>query len=90
MCQRHHPPPGSVTGGKRKKRREEGEVYRVKEGSVCVLLLVCLSGSPAWVALHLRTESASITGEAVQSPGPACQPLPPSTKRVNFSGGSAP
>lgn len=80
--------------------REAGEMYRdsVKEEGeeecarvvVCVLLLVCLSATLACVALHLRTESASITGEAIQSLGRGCHPLPSSTKRVNFSSGSAP
>lgn len=61
-----------------------------EEKGVCVLLLVCLSATPANVALHLRTESVSITGESIQSLGRACQPLPSNTKRVNFSSGSAP
>lgn len=96
MCQRHHPLPGSVTreeeeterGGRDTPRqREKGRRERM---CVCPLLLVCLNATPADVPLHLRTESVSITGEAIQSLGRACQPLPPSTKRVNFSGGSAP
>lgn len=69
--------------------KEEGEEDCARV-VVCVLLLVCLSATLACVALHLRTESASITGEAIQSLGRGCHPLPSSTKRVNFSSGSAP
>lgn len=104
MCQCHHPPPGSVTRGWEKKEEEAErggrDVLRQRERErqrgvcvrlcVCVLLLVCLSATLACVALHLRTESASITGEAIQSLGRGCHPLPSSTKRVNFSSGSAP
>lgn len=102
MCQRHHPLPGSVTRGWEEKEEETErggrDVLRQCERGrqrreyvcVCVIVLVCLSASPACVALHLRTESASITGEAIQSLGRACQLLPSSTKRVNFSSGSAP
>ena len=69
-----------------------------EDKDVCVCVCVCpsisalpsISASPAHVGLHLRRESASITGEAIQRLGRACQLLPSSTKRVNLSGGSAP
>lgn len=102
MCQHHHPLPGSVARGWEEKEEETErggrdlprQCERGRRRWVCVCpsisVFPSISATPAYVGLHLRTESASITGEAIQRLGRACQPLPSSTKRVNLSGGSAP